>query len=140
MKCFCSLGVSWCPIGLSCSWYFCQVATEMALYVWKDIYITGHVWNNMNFNVCFYWHIWNFDLWIISPLWVQDRDWVLCNYCLQCYSFFCIVEDINPRRRYQDMQDLDLPWVPIDITIDSNKGRNGDNLFYFPRGETVFWW
>ena len=128
MTMLCSLEVYLCPTRINCSWYFCKVITDITLSAWKSLYITGHRKINMCFFVCSCCHIQTDYLWIISTTLVHNRDLVFWNDLLQCYKSSCTVKPIKPRRLYQAMLDMDLPWFTIDIRIDSIKESNG---YYF---------
>ena len=86
-----------------------------------------------------------FSIFALVTYWVHslsfhDRDLVLWNDFLQCSRMCCIVETINPRKCYEEMWDLDLPWIPIDIYIASIKGNNGGDLLPFTWWTVVFIW
>ena len=47
------------------------------------------------------------------------------------FQVFCIIDTINSSILYQDMCDLDLPWVPINISMASIKFSNVDDFLPF---------
>ena len=126
--------VSCCPIRLICSWYFCEVTSDIGLYLWKVLYITGHIWSNMCFLFAFIVTFVLVHYLVHSTPSVHDRELVLKS------KSCCIIYTIKPRIWYQAMLYPDLPWVTIDIIIYSIKVSNGDDLIPFPRGEVVFRW
>ena len=106
----------------------------------QRLYISHHIEKLTRFSVCFRWHIWTFNHWILSPTLVHDICFVLCIDFLQSSKICCIVKTINLRRLYQARWVLDLSLVLIDIIVSSIKVSNGYDFLHFPWEEVAFSW